>query len=101
MMGPDDHNDRCPRFCKTHWYYDFGTQTHAPYPAPAYFQTGPPVNGRKQWGTTTVFVGPPAYYPKGPSIVELANMQMQCPHTQTDLTCNTCLRHMFRPLEIR
>lgn len=75
------------QFCKVHYYWDFVLRDHYPYPL--------------RLGSTWVYVGPPAYYPRKPLEHEQAAMNRQCPHTQMDLTCNTCLRHMFRPLEIK
>ena len=57
----------CPRWCKVHWWWDFESENHVRYPQTTYWQTGPPVNGRRQWSKEVVIhCGPPAYYPKRP-----------------------------------
>lgn len=53
--------------------------------------------GTAGWHHVTVFVGPPGYCPKKPTLEQMTNMSMYCPHTQGQLTCNTCLRHTFHP----
>lgn len=101
-FNPDNHDEsECRQWCKVHWYYDFETGQHAPYGREFFFQIGPPVNGHKQWGRAWVHCGPPGFYPKRPLANEWAQIQMECPHEQADLTCNTCLRHTFRPHEMR
>lgn len=98
---PENHKPHeCWRWCKVHWYWDFKEEDHILLPAEFYYQDGPPVNGKRQWVSVVVHVGPPGYCPKKPRPDQWQNMFMRCPHHQGDLTCNTCLRHSFRLLEI-
>lgn len=85
--------DSCAQWCKVHWYWDFHTESHQPYPREAYWRDV----RNDRWVRMTVFVGPPAYYPKKPSREQMTNMAAHCPHTQGNLTCNHCLRHSFHP----
>jgi hypothetical protein len=84
----------CDEYCKVHWYWDYESKMHIPYPGTW------DIKMEAGWVKATVFVGPPAYNPKKPTQQQMTNMEMYCPHVQGDLTCNTCLRHTFRPLEI-
>jgi hypothetical protein len=93
------HVGGCREWCKIHWYYDFAAQDRLPYPTRVYWPL-PSTDNKKQWGNTLVHVGPPGYYPKRPTQIQMTNMAAYCPHTQGDLTCGTCLRHTFHPLEI-
>jgi len=83
----------CDQYCKVHWFWDFDSESHVPYPRlwNIKMQAG--------WTKVTVYVGPPAYYPKKPTQEQMTNISAYCPHTQGDLTCNTCLRHTFRLFE--
>lgn len=84
----------CSRWCKVHFWWDFEDDRHVEYPQPVWWRQD------DAWARCLVFIGPPAYYPKKPTAEQLAVMNMRCPHTQGDFTCNTCLRHTFRPPEI-
>jgi hypothetical protein len=84
----------CDEYCKVHWYWDFEIEAHVPYPWERWWRQN------NQWIRMRVHVGPPAYYPAKPTQEQMTNMEMHCPHEQMDLTCNTCLRHTFRPMEI-
>jgi len=84
----------CDKYCKVHYYWDFETQRHEPLP------TTYNVRSQAGWRSQVVWVGPPGYYPYRPTPRQLASFTRDCPHAQMDLTCNTCLRHMFRPMEI-
>ena len=82
----------CDQYCKVQWYWSFENERHMPLPSVWNIKT------QSGWVKATVHVGPPGYYPHKPDARELANMRMECPHAQADLTCNTCLRHVFRPV---
>ena len=84
----------CDEFCKVHWFWDFHSKSHVPYPGVW--------NIRMQagWVKASVHVGPPAYRPYRPIPPEWSQMGLVCPHEQMRLDCNFCLRHMFRPMEI-
>jgi hypothetical protein len=84
----------CDPWCKVHWRWDFATETHKPYPVDINIMTP---NG---WANVVVFIGPPAYNPRKPRPDQWEQMRMTCPHDQLDLTCNTCQRHTFRPLDL-
>jgi hypothetical protein len=84
----------CREWCKVHWWWSFEADDHRPYPQERYWKQD---NG---WAHVKVWVGPPGYNPKKPNDDQWNSMRMVCPHEQMDLTCNTCLRHMFRPLEV-
>jgi hypothetical protein len=86
----------CRRWCKVHWYYDFYTRSHQPYPVRVRYQTGD-----QKWVSVWVYCGPPAYYPAKPTPRQWEQMRMNCPHTQLDLLCDMCLRHTFRPKVLR
>lgn len=66
------HNSStCDRHCKVHWYFDFKSHRPRRYPEMAFYQIGPPIDGRKQWsGNIPVFCGPPAYKPEKPKEIE-------------------------------
>lgn len=86
----------CPnRFCRVHFYYDFDAGMHLPLPNSWRYFTS-----TLNWVHVTVYCGPGAWLPKKPTYDEWEAMKRECPHPQMDLTCNTCLRHTFRPLEI-
>src|SRR4051812_9763921 len=86
----------CPnRFCRTHFYYDFDAGYHLPFPNEWSY-----LSSLRGWMNVTVYCGPGAWFPKKPTQEQMTNMVAYCPHTQGDLTCNTCLRHTFRLLEI-
>lgn len=87
-----DHE--CNRWCKVHYYWDFESDMHMPLPNTYHFKAE---NG---WHHATVFVGPPAYYPKKPSDLQWVNIRMICPHNPPQLTCNTCRRHEFRAIPV-
>jgi len=84
----------CDRFCKVHYYWDFETERHEPLPNAWGIKT------QAGWKQQVVWVGPPGYHPYKPDKTQWENMRMDCPHEQADLTCNTCLRHTFRPYEV-
>lgn len=93
----DTHSPRstlCNKWCKIHRYYDFHARWHMWLPHTWNYHSN--THG---WRNVEVFVGPPGYYPKKPTPLQWEDIQRVCPHTQTDLTCNTCLRHTFRPRE--
>jgi hypothetical protein len=85
---------KCDQWCKVHWYWDFHEDQHVPYPQSAFWRQD------NAWARILVYVGPPAYYPKKPVPSEWSQMGLVCPHEQIMLTCNFCLRHMFRPIEV-
>lgn len=93
-MAHPDWPYTCDRYCKVHWYWNFETRDHEPLP------NAWNIKREAGWVRITVHVGPPGYFPKKPTYDESVNMRMTCPHKQIDLTCNTCLRHTFRPMEI-
>lgn len=83
----------CNRWCKVHFWYNFVLSEHMPYPEVRNILTS--THG---WMHVNVHIGPPAWLPKRPSPVQLAGMEMVCPHDPPQLTCQTCRRHEFRPL---
>lgn len=86
-------------WCRLHWYTRWDPDAHAMdhlrYPGSFNYQTSPGV-----WHRAWVYCGPSAFYPKRPSDAQWQTIRMSCVHVQADLTCDTCLRHTFRPLEI-
>jgi hypothetical protein len=84
----------CDRFCKVHYYWNFETERHEPLP------TSYNVKSSAGWRSQVVFCGPPGYLPRKPTKDQWEAMERECVHTQADLTCNTCLRHVFHPLEL-
>jgi len=84
----------CDRYCKVHYYWDFETERHESLPNTWN------VKNQSGWRSQVVWVGPPGYHPYKPSSAEWEAMRRMCSHTQMDLTCNTCFRHTFRPMEI-
>lgn len=88
--------ESCDRFCKVHNYWDFESQQHLRLPTVYNI-----LSSRRGWVSQRVHVGPPAYYPRKPTYNQAVIMNMRCPHDQMDLTCSTCLRHTFHPLEIK
>lgn len=84
----------CDRWCKVHFWWDFDNSMHTQYPQPVYWRQ------HDVWARCLVFIGPPAYFPKKPTVDQWKAMRMTCPHDQGDLTCNTCQRHTFRPREV-
>lgn len=97
QVDPNNHTRKeCKNnYCRIHRYYAFDAGFHVPLP-----NTWNYLSSRFGWVRQIVHVGPPGYYPPKPKADEWQSMQRHCPHTQMDLTCNTCLRHTFRPLEI-
>jgi hypothetical protein len=94
---PDPHDTfpyACDKFCKIHYYWNFDRERHERLP------TAYNIRMQSGWRSSPVFVGPPGYKPYRPLPVEWVAIRRDCVHEQMDLTCNTCLRHMFRPLEI-
>jgi hypothetical protein len=85
-----DHE--CSRWCKVHYYWHFEHDMHRPYP-----EIRNILISTQGWHHVTVFVGPPAYYPKRRTPEQLQAMQMTCPHDPAQLTCQTCHRHDFYP----
>lgn len=74
------------RWCKTHWYFDFPTKRHRRYPQLAYYEIGPPIDGKKQWsGSIPVFCGPPAYKPSKPEKEEKEKVMPGYKGISTDL----------------
>jgi len=94
IEGHPDWPYVCDRWCKVHWYWNFDTERSEPLP------TSYNIKSQAGWRNQVVWVGPPGYKPYKPLPPEWADMRQNCAHGQMDLTCNTCLRHMFRPLEI-
>lgn len=96
-FNPDLHDPSvgCWQWCRIHWYYHHASKKHMPLPDKFWFKV------RDKWQSAIVHIGPPAWYPKRPDYRQWEAMRMECPHHQADLTCNTCLRHTFRPWEPR
>lgn len=88
-----DHE--CNRYCKVHYYWDFEAEAHTPLPTSYNILT------QAGWINQSVFTGPPGYNPRKPTPEQWDSMRMVCPHNPSQLTCNTCRRHEFRPLEIK
>lgn len=85
-----DHE--CNQYCKVHYYWNFEHEQHRPLPTTYNYLT------QAGWVNQTVFVGPPAWFPKRPTPEQWEAMRMVCPHDPPQLTCNTCRRHEFRAL---
>jgi hypothetical protein len=97
-MTQDNHQrgeKPCDRWCKVHNYFDFNVGMHLSLPTTHAFHSN-----TYGWVRNSVYSGPPGYYPKRPDVRQWDSIRRACPHRQTDLTCNNCLRHMFRPREL-
>lgn len=96
-VDPNNHPaKKCGyKFCRIHWFWDFQAGEHTPYPGAWNILTS-----RRGWVNQRVFCGPAAWMPKKPTRDHLSDMRHHCPHVQVDLTCNYCMRHTFRLLEI-
>jgi hypothetical protein len=91
-LGHTEWPYACDRYCKIHYYWDFDAEAHQSLPNTWNMKS------ESGWRSQVVWVGPPGYYPKKPNRSEWDQVRMICPHEQMDLTCNTCLRHTFRPV---
>lgn len=72
----DNHTteDRCWRYCRIHWYWEFDLETHLRFPTTYNY-----LSSRYGWVNQVVACGPGGWFPKKPTPDHLTDMTSRIP----------------------
>lgn len=102
-LPPKPPGHQCSKWCHIHWDANYGEHVRYPHKVSirlVTFAEAASTPPERRYFNAVVHIGPAAFFPYRPDHDQMRDMRATCAHSQMDLTCNTCLRHTFHPLEI-